>query len=61
MLREAFCGSTSLASGSDTVLHFGLGGLSSVSELVVRWPSGLTQVITDPGLDKLVEVTEPTE
>jgi hypothetical protein len=59
MLREMFCGSTSVASGSDTVLHFGLGGHASVSELVVRWPSGQIQVLTDPGLDELVEVVEP--
>jgi hypothetical protein len=61
MLREVFCGSTSVASGSDTVLHFGLGNLSSVSELVVTWPSGQTQVVTDPGLDQLVEVIEPSQ
>jgi hypothetical protein len=59
LLREVFCGSTSLSSGSDTTVHFGLGGGVQPSRLVIRWPSGVRQVIDDPVVDRVLSVTEP--
>jgi hypothetical protein len=59
LLRQVFCGSTSLSSGSDTVVHFGLGADPEPSRLVIEWPSGLRQVIDRPAVDRVLSVTEP--
>lgn len=59
LLRQVFCGSTSLSSGSDTVVHFGLGAEAEPSRLVIEWPSGLRQVIDHPGADRILSVVEP--
>src|SRR5439155_13650196 len=58
-LREVFCGSVGLSSGSDTVAHFGLGGDDRVDRLVVEWPSGQRQVLRNLAPDRLVPVVEP--
>jgi hypothetical protein len=58
MLREVMCGS-SLGAGSDPVVHFGLGEATRVSRLVVRWPSGVRQVLRNVAANRLVTVTEP--
>jgi hypothetical protein len=59
MMRQVFCGSTSLASGSDATAHFGLGRATRVSRLVVRWPSGRRQVLRNLKVDRLMTVREP--
>jgi hypothetical protein len=59
MMREVFCGSVSLSSGADPTAHFGLGPASSVSRLVIVWPSGIRQVIGNVGADQRITVTEP--
>lgn len=59
LLRQVFCGSTSLSSGNDTVVHFGLGADSEPARLVIEWPSGLRQVIDRPAVDRVLSVTEP--
>jgi hypothetical protein len=59
LLRQVFCGSTSLSSGSDTTVHFGLGDETEPSRLVIRWPSGLRQVVDQPAVDRILSVTEP--
>lgn len=41
-------------------LHFGLGANRRVQRLEVRWPSGLTQVLTDLPADQVLRVTEPS-
>jgi hypothetical protein len=40
--------------------EFGLGASTSIDSLIVRWPSGITQVVTPvPAVDQRVTVTEP--
>ena len=38
--------------------HFGLGAAEKVDELVVRWPSGVEQVLTDVAVDRVLVVEE---
>ena len=57
-VRQLFCGGTSLSSGAFPVLHFGLGRASSIRRLVVRWPSGIRQVVRSPRVDRSIEVVE---
>jgi hypothetical protein len=56
--RQVFCGSVGLGSGSDTVVHFGLGPAMSVEELRIRWPSGAEQTLGPIAADQLITVTE---
>jgi hypothetical protein len=58
LLRQVLCGS-SLGAGSDTVVHFGLGTATRVSRLVIRWPSGIRQVLRNVAADRLLTATEP--
>ena len=58
-LREVFCGSVGLSSGSDTVAHFGLGAGDRVDRLLVEWPSGQRQVLRNLTADRVVTVVEP--
>jgi hypothetical protein len=60
MLRGVFCGSTGASSGSQTAVHFGLGAADGVEELEITWPSGVSQILRDLRVDRLVTVTEPT-
>ncbi len=54
--REIMAGSSYLSS-SDPRSHFGLGSLDEVSEVVVRWPGGVEQVITSVAADQDLQVT----
>src|SRR5207244_12769794 len=58
-LREVFCGSVGLSSGSDTVVHFGLGAEGSADRVVIDWPSGRRQVLRKVTADRLVSIVEP--
>jgi hypothetical protein len=40
-------------------IHVGLGSSASPPRIEVRWPSGRTQVVDAPGIDQVVEITEP--
>ena len=40
-------------------LHYGLGAATSVDRVVIRWPSGRTQTIEKPEVDRLHLVKEP--
>lgn len=60
LVRQVFCGSISVASGSDPTVHFGLGRATSADKLVVEWPSGKTQVLKNLKVDRLKVVTEPS-
>ncbi|HYT30392.1 MAG TPA: CRTAC1 family protein, partial [Actinomycetota bacterium] len=60
LLREVFCGSTSLSSGSDPTAHFGLGGHAGPLSLTVDWPSGARSVVSGLSADRLVQVIEPS-
>jgi hypothetical protein len=53
---------TSAVGYASTVLqgvHVGLGAATAAPRIEVRWPSGRTQVVAVPGVDRVVEVTEP--
>jgi hypothetical protein len=58
LTREVLCGSTSVSSGSDKVVHFGLGRVKKAS-LRITWPSGTSQTYTKLELDRLVTLKEP--
>jgi hypothetical protein len=53
------CGGTSVATGSDTIVHFGLGSRTTIDTLTVVWPSGITQVLENVAADKLITIREP--
>jgi hypothetical protein len=59
MVRQVSCGSTSVGSGSERAVHFGLGTSERIARLEVRWPSGTVQVLRDVPADQLLEVLEP--
>jgi len=59
MMREKFCGSTGLSSGSDPAVHVGLGSDSTIGQLAIDWPSGTEQVLADVAADQLLTVSEP--
>ena len=40
-------------------VHVGLGSATSAPRIEVHWPSGRKQVVDVPGVDRIVEVTEP--
>jgi hypothetical protein len=58
LLRQVLCGS-SLGTGSDRSVHFGLGSASMASRLVIEWPSGKRQVFTNVAADRVLEAVEP--
>lgn len=60
LLRQVMCGGTSLSTGSDSTVHFGLGRTSSVDRLKIYWPSGIKQVLLDVKADRLIRVRERT-
>lgn len=59
LVRQVLCGSVGLSSGSDPVLHFGLGAAKSLRSLEILWPSGERQVLRRVRADRLVTVVEP--
>jgi hypothetical protein len=58
LVREAFAGSSYLSS-EDPRSHFGLGTAGTVSELVVRWPSGEETVMQDVAANQILTVEPP--
>jgi hypothetical protein len=52
---------TSYVFQSETSLHFGLGDSTLVERIEVRWPSGVTQTLTDVGVDQILKIREPGE
>jgi hypothetical protein len=48
-------------SQSSLMVHFGLGDRSKIDRVDVRWPSGITQQIENPAINKLHRLTEPRE
>ncbi len=49
---------SSLGGGDDRAAYFGLGANTSVAELVIRWPSGIVQTLTDVAADQRLKVVE---
>ncbi len=48
----------SYASSSDQRLHFGLGAATKIDKVEIRWPSGLRQETSVPGIDRIYTVVE---
>jgi hypothetical protein len=57
--RRVVDGGMGFASQNDRRLHFGLGHTDWVDRIVIHWPSGTQQVLTNPTVDKIHAVTEP--
>ena len=48
----------SFESSSDPRLHFGLGAATKIDAVEVRWPSGLVEMVTLPGMNGIYTVVE---
>jgi hypothetical protein len=53
-------GGTSYMSASDPRIHFGLGRRSKIDSLVITWPSGAVDKITNVAADSIIAVKEGT-
>ena len=56
-VRDVLRGSSFLGS-EDPRVHFGLGEVTVIDCLVVRWPSGRRQVVRSPAVDRYLSVVE---
>jgi enediyne biosynthesis protein E4 len=57
--RRVVDGGMGFASQNDRRLHFGLGHTDWVGRVVIHWPSGTQQVLTNPTVDRLHTIVEP--
>jgi hypothetical protein len=57
--RRVVDGGMGFASQNDRRLHFGLGRTDWVDRVVIHWPSGTQQVLTNPPVDRFHTITEP--
>jgi hypothetical protein len=57
--RFAMSSATGYASSVLQGVHVGLGTSAVPPRIEVRWPSGRAQVVEAPGVDRVVEITEP--
>ena len=57
--RRVVDGGMGFASQNDRRLHFGLGKSEWVDRVVIHWPSGTQQVLTNPTVDQMHTVLEP--
>jgi hypothetical protein len=48
----------SYGSSSDQRVHFGLGSATKVDRVIIEWPSGTTQELILPGIDRILTVEE---
>jgi hypothetical protein len=46
-------------SQDDDRMHFGLGAATTIDKLIVRWPSGRQQTLTNLTVDRVVTIDEP--
>ena len=53
--------SGSYLSASDPRLHFGLGSSPQAASIEVRWPSGVSQTLTNVKADQQLQIDEPAE
>jgi hypothetical protein len=58
--RRVVDGGMGFASQNDRRVHFGLGHTPFVDRVVIHWPSGIEQVITNPAVDRIHAITEPS-
>jgi hypothetical protein len=52
---------TSYLSQNDPRLHFGLGDREHIDEVIIRWPSGVIQRLTNIDPDRIISVAEPVD
>ena len=57
-VQEVLTGSTFLSMSSLDV-NFGMGVAMTVERIVIRWPSGIEQVLENLDVNQVVEITEP--
>ena len=57
--RRIIDGGMGFASQNDRRLHFGLGHTDWVDRIVIHWPSGAQQILSNPAVDKILAITEP--
>jgi enediyne biosynthesis protein E4 len=57
--RRVVDGGMGFASQNDRRVHFGLGQNEWVDRVVIRWPSGRQQVLSNPVVDQIHTITEP--
>ena len=60
VLYREFYPQKGFMSSVDPVVNFGLGHVTSIESLVVKWPNGLTQTIKDIEVNKTITITEKT-
>jgi hypothetical protein len=56
---QVVSGGNGFASENDRRLHFGLGKAPSIEKIVIRWPSGRTQILRDLAPNRLYNIKEP--
>lgn len=39
-------------------VEFGFGAIATVDSLIIRWPSGIVQVLTDVGMNQMLTIVE---
>ncbi|MBN2008154.1 VCBS repeat-containing protein [candidate division KSB1 bacterium] len=59
-IRYTVCGNGFVRQDNPWV-HFGLGYDTSIDSVVIRWPLGYKQVLTDVAINQYHEIEEPTE
>lgn len=60
MVRQVQCTGGYLSQSSKT-LHFGLGDVTVLDRVEIRWPSGVRQTLASPAVDRLHDVVERDE
>jgi len=56
---QVVSGGNGFSSQNDRRLHFGLGKAPSLEKIVIRWPSGKTQILRDLAPNQLYNIKEP--
>lgn len=56
---QVVSGGNAFSSQNQRPLHFGLGKNAEVEKAVIRWPSGMEQVIDKPEISRMHRITEP--
>ena len=51
----------SYLSASDKRVHFGLGSETIIQKIGIRWPSGITQSLTNVPADQILQIDEPAQ
>lgn len=46
-------------SQDDARVHFGLGAVSAIDKITIRWPDGREQTVEKPAVDRVITVEEP--